>query len=143
VADVWVWASFGLLLALMGARAWVVETGRAVLGRTPVKVKVLTGACGVALALGVTTVTMNGGLQLVRLLLDPVAAVAAQEAAKEAAESSAPPPPPPPPPPPASAPAAPLSAAPTTAPPATPTTAPPPAPATTAPVQPVPAAPPN
>ena len=42
--DGWVWASFGLLLVLLGARAWVVETGHATLGRTPVKVKVLTGA---------------------------------------------------------------------------------------------------
>ena len=36
-ADGWVWASFGLLLALLGARAWVVETGHATLGRTPVQ----------------------------------------------------------------------------------------------------------
>ena len=50
-ADGWVWVSLGLLLALLGARAWVVESGHATLGRTPVKVTVLTGACGLAVAL--------------------------------------------------------------------------------------------
>jgi len=70
-ADGWVWASFGLLLALLGARAWVVETGHATLGRTPVKVKVLTGACGVAVALVVGLVAANGGARLVYLVLHP------------------------------------------------------------------------
>ena len=34
-ADGWVWSSFGLLLALLGARAWVVETGHADAGPHP------------------------------------------------------------------------------------------------------------
>ncbi len=81
-ADGWVWASLGLLLALLGARAWVVETGHATLGRTPVKVKVLTGACGLAVALVVGLVTVNGGARLVYLVLHPAEAQALEDAAK-------------------------------------------------------------
>ena len=80
-ADGWVWASLGLLLALLGARAWVVETGHATLGRTPVKVKVLTGACGLAVALVVGLVTVNGGARLVYLVLHPAEAQALEDAA--------------------------------------------------------------
>jgi hypothetical protein len=83
-ADGWVWVSLGLLLALLGARAWVVETGHATLGRTPVKVKVLTGACGLAVALVVGLVTANGGARLVWMVLHPVEAQAQQDAAKAA-----------------------------------------------------------
>ena len=81
-ADGWVWVSLGLLLALLGARAWVVETGHATLGRTPVKVKVLTGACGLAVALVVGLVTANGGARLVWMVLHPVEAQAQQDAAE-------------------------------------------------------------
>jgi hypothetical protein len=80
-ADGWVWASLGLLLALLGARAWVVETGHATLGRTPVKVTVLTGACGLAVALVVGLVTVNGGARLVYLVLHPAEAQALEDAA--------------------------------------------------------------
>jgi hypothetical protein len=80
-ADGWVWASLGLLLALLGARAWVVETGHATLGRTPVKVTVLTGACGLAVALVVGLVTVNGGARLVYLVLHPAQAQALEDAA--------------------------------------------------------------
>lgn len=79
-ADAWVWASFGLLLALMGARAWVVETGHATLGRTPVTVKVLTGACAAAVALVVGLLAVNGGARLVYLVLNPDVARALEEA---------------------------------------------------------------
>ena len=80
-ADGWVWASLGLLLALLGARAWVVETGHATLGRTPVKVTLLTGACGLAVALVVGLVTVNGGARLVYLVLHPAEAQALEDAA--------------------------------------------------------------
>jgi hypothetical protein len=88
-ADGWVWVSLGLFLALLGARAWVVETGHATLGRTPVKVKVLTGACGLAVALVVGLVTANGGARLVWMVLHPVEAQAQQDAAKAAKASAA------------------------------------------------------
>ena len=86
--DLWVWSSFGLLVALLGARACVVESGQARLGRTPVRVRVLTGACALAAALVVTTVTLNGGAQLVYLLLHPEQAVAEQDARKDAEEAA-------------------------------------------------------
>ncbi len=111
-ADGWVWVSLGLLLALLGARAWVVETGHATLGRTPVKVTVLTGACGLAVALVVGLVTVNGGARLVYLVLHPAEAQALEDAAN--AEDL------------------------TTAPDVPPTTAVPPEPATVAPPAPAP-----
>ncbi|HEX5810667.1 MAG TPA: hypothetical protein VFY38_01065 [Pseudonocardia sp.] len=80
-ADGWVWVSLGLLLALLGARAWVVESGHATLGRTPVKVTVLTGACGLVVALVVGLVTVNGGARLVYLVLHPAEAQALEDAA--------------------------------------------------------------
>ena len=84
----WVWSSFGLLLALLGARAWVVETGQTRLGRTPVRVRILTGACALAAALVVTAVTANGGARLAYLLLHPEEAVAEQEVRKDAEEAA-------------------------------------------------------
>lgn len=114
-ADGWVWASFGLLLVLLGARAWVVETGHATLGRTPVKVKVLTGACGVAVALVVGLVAANGGARLVYLVLHPEVAQALEDAEKAADASTAP-----------------ATPAPETAPPSAPASAPPSAPASAA-----------
>ena len=122
-ADGWVWASFGLLLVLLGARAWVVETGHATLGRTPVKVKVLTGACGVAVALVVGLVAANGGARLVYLVLHPEVAQALEDAEKAADASTAP-----------------ATPAPETVPPSAPAsaavTAPPSVPASAAPVRP-------
>ena len=88
LADVWVWASLGLLLALLGVRAWVVETGHATLGRTPAKVTVLTGACAFAAALVVGMVTVNGGARLIYLLLHPTQAQALEDATKAAAEAA-------------------------------------------------------
>jgi hypothetical protein len=118
-ADGWVWASFGLLLALLGARAWVVETGHATLGRTPVKVKVLTGACGVAVALVVGLVAANGGARLVYLVLHPEVAQALEDAANAADATPAP--------------ATPAPAAPETAPPSAPPSVPASAPVTAPP----------
>ena len=112
-ADGWVWASLGLLLALLGARAWVVETGHATLGRTPVKVKVLTGACGLAVALVVGLVAVNGGARLVYLVLHPEVAQALEDAQNQADATTAPATPAPVAPPPGTpAPSAPPSAAP-------------------------------
>ena len=112
-ADGWVWASLGLLLALLGARAWVVETGHATLGRTPVKVKVLTGACGLVVALVVGLVAVNGGARLVYLVLHPEVAQALEDAQNQADATTAPATPAPVAPPPGTpAPSAPPSAAP-------------------------------
>jgi len=88
VADGWAWAALGLLLLLLGVRAWVVETGHATLGRTPVKVKVLTGACAAAALLVVGTVTADGGTRLVYLLLHPAQAQALEDAEKAANEAA-------------------------------------------------------
>jgi hypothetical protein len=114
-ADGWVWASLGLLLALLGARAWVVETGHATLGRTPVKVTLLTGACGLAVALVVGLVTVNGGARLVYLVLHPAQAQALEDAANAEDLTTAP------------------DVPPTTTVPPEPTTVAPPAPAPTTP----------
>jgi hypothetical protein len=123
-ADGWVWASFGLLLVLLGARAWVVETGHATLGRTPVKVKVLTGACGVAVALVVGLVAANGGARLVYLVLHPEVAQALEDAENAADATTAPATP------------APAEPAPQTAPPSAPASAPVTAPASAPPARP-------
>ena len=123
-ADGWVWASLGLLLALLGARAWVVETGHATLGRTPVKVKVLTGACGVAVALVVGLVAANGGARLVYLVLHPEVAQALEDAENAADATTAPATP------------APAEPAPQTAPPSAPASAPPSVPAPAPPARP-------
>ena len=124
-ADGWVWASFGLLLALLGARAWVVETGHATLGRTPVKVKVLTGACGVAVALVVGLVAANGGARLVYLVLHPEVAQALEDAENAADATTAPATPAPAEPAPQTAPPSVPASAPVTAPPSAPASAPP------------------
>jgi hypothetical protein len=87
VADGWAWGTLGLLLALLGIRAWVVESGHASLGRTPVKVKVLTGACAVAAVLVTGVVTVDGGARLAWLLLHPAEAQAIEDAEKAAAEA--------------------------------------------------------
>src|SRR4051812_37757616 len=76
--DVWVWLTLLLFLIVVGARAWVVETGQGRLGRTPVKVKLLT-ATSVLVLLGLLTlITMQGGYLLVSSLItgsDPSTAV--------------------------------------------------------------------
>ncbi len=110
MADGWVWGALALLLALLGIRAFVVETGHATLGRTPVRVRVLTGACVLVTVVLAGLVTLDGGSYLLWLLTHPDEARAIQEAAEAAAEAAETAPPPPPsappagPPPPAVAP---------------------------------------
>jgi len=87
VPDVTVWVGLGLVLALIGVRAWVVETGHARLGRTPVKVKVLTAVCALAVAVVAGAVAADGGVQLAGLVLDPAKAKALEDA-REAAETA-------------------------------------------------------
>ena len=87
MADGWAWGTLALLLALLGIRAWVVESGHASLGRTPVKVKVLTGACAVAAVLLTGVVAVDGGARLAWLVLHPAEAQAIEDAEKAAAEA--------------------------------------------------------
>ena len=87
MADGWVWGALGLLLALLGIRAWVVETGHATLGRTPVRVKLLTGACVLGGLLVVGLLTVDGGADLLWMLLHPAEAKALQDAAEAAANA--------------------------------------------------------
>ncbi len=61
--DVWVWGSAVLFLLLMGARAYVVETGQVRLGRTPTSARVLTAAIVlVVVALGGLLAKQGGTL---------------------------------------------------------------------------------
>ncbi|MFC4947691.1 hypothetical protein [Pseudonocardia sp. GCM10023141] len=64
--DVWVWVAVLLLLIVLGARAWVVETGSLRVGRTPVKVRVLTYASVAVLAGLVALLGVQGGGLLVQ-----------------------------------------------------------------------------
>jgi hypothetical protein len=67
--DVWVWGTVLLFLVLLGARAWFVETGQGRLGRTPVKVQVLTGAT-IAVLLGIfALLAVQGGALLVESIV--------------------------------------------------------------------------
>jgi hypothetical protein len=66
-----------------------------------VKVRVLTGACALAVALVVGLTTVNGGARLVWLLVHPAQAQSLEDAAKEAAAATTAPPPAAPAPPPA------------------------------------------
>jgi hypothetical protein len=120
-ADGWVWTGLLLLLVLLGVRAWVVETGHATLGRTPVKVTVLTVVCGVVVAGLAGLVAVNGGARLVYLVAHPKEAQALEDAANAADDPTTAPP----------APAADPPSTPPSTPTATPTTtsAPPPPPA--------------
>lgn len=68
--DVWVWATAGLFLVLMAARAWVVETGRVRLGRTSRQVKTLTGASAVVLVGLVALLAMQGGTLMVTSIIN-------------------------------------------------------------------------
>jgi hypothetical protein len=68
--DVWVWATAALFLALLAARAWVVETGRTKVGRTSRQVRTLTGASAVALVGLITLLGMQGGVLLVTSIVN-------------------------------------------------------------------------
>ncbi|MCO1656004.1 hypothetical protein [Pseudonocardia humida] len=74
--DKWVWISAALFLALLGIRAYLVETGRRQLGGTPTKVKAVTIASGVVLSALVVLFMMQAGTLLVQSLItgsDPIA----------------------------------------------------------------------
>ena len=61
--DVWVWGASALFLVLMGARAYVVETGSVRLGRTPASARALTALIAVVLvALGWLLAIQGGTL---------------------------------------------------------------------------------
>jgi hypothetical protein len=66
--DILVWAAVLLVLLLMGARAWVVETAESRHYRTSARVRVLTGATGVAIAALVGLMAMQGGITLVQAI---------------------------------------------------------------------------
>jgi TRAP-type C4-dicarboxylate transport system permease small subunit len=73
--DKWVWLGFLGLLVVFGVRAWVVETSRGRLTRTPGRVRALTGlsVCMVAVVCGLLWV--QGGKQVVSSVVnrtDPV-----------------------------------------------------------------------
>ena len=89
--DVWVWATAALFLALMAARAWVVETGRVRLGRTSRQVKTLTAASAVVLVGLVALLGMQGGALMVTSIVngtDPSKSVYGPAPAAPAAPSS-------------------------------------------------------
>ncbi|MCE0762133.1 hypothetical protein LWC35_04280 [Pseudonocardia kujensis] len=73
--DKWVWLSFLGLLAVLGIRAWVVESSRGRLERTPTRVRALTVASVCVVAVVVALLTVQGGRQVVHSVLtrtDPV-----------------------------------------------------------------------
>lgn len=67
--DVVVWAAVLLFLILMGARAWAVESAGARHYRTSTRVRVLTGATGLALVALVGLVAMQGGIAFVQAVV--------------------------------------------------------------------------
>lgn len=62
--DVWVWGAGVLFLLLMGARAYVVETGQVRLGGTPTFARVLTVAIFLVLVALGGLLAMQGGIVL-------------------------------------------------------------------------------
>jgi hypothetical protein len=67
--DVFVWAAVLLFLLLMGARAWAVESAGARHYRTSTRVRVLTGAAGLALVGLVGLVALQGGISFVQAII--------------------------------------------------------------------------
>lgn len=67
--DVVVWGAAFLFLALLGARAWVVETGSVRTVGTTATVKVLTAAAVVTAVAVAVLLWIQGGQQLIALLL--------------------------------------------------------------------------
>lgn len=63
--DIWVWVAAVVLLGVLGARAWTLETGQARPGRNPTKVRALTGASVGVAAVLVGLIAMQGGALLV------------------------------------------------------------------------------
>ena len=64
--DVLVWAAVLLLLLLMGARAWAVETAEARHYRRSARVRALNGATALAIVALVGLLAMQGGLVFVQ-----------------------------------------------------------------------------
>jgi hypothetical protein len=64
--DIVVWAAVLLVLLLMGARAWAVETAESRHYRTSARVRVLTGATALAIVALVGLMAMQGGIILVQ-----------------------------------------------------------------------------
>lgn len=79
-----VWATVAVFLVLIGARAWVVETGEGRLGRAPAKVRALTGATVGVLVVLVALLAVQGGALLVRSLLTGTEPLPAAPAAGQA-----------------------------------------------------------
>lgn len=82
--DIWVWVTCLVLLGVLGARAWFVETGRVRLGRAPAKVRALTGASVGVLAVLAVLVTTQGGYLLFHSIVtgtDPADTIGTQVAA--------------------------------------------------------------
>lgn len=101
--DGWVWAAAFLVLALLGARAWIAETGQAQVARTTTMVRGMTAAVVVALVGFVVLLGVQGGGQFVTDVylaktgqavpgqpdINPAAAAAAEAAADKAAADKA------------------------------------------------------
>ncbi|MCF7549021.1 MULTISPECIES: hypothetical protein [Pseudonocardia] len=62
--DRWVWLSFFGLLVVLGVRAWVVESSRGRLTRTPGRIRALTGASVVMVCLVAGMLWIQGGQQV-------------------------------------------------------------------------------
>ena len=76
--DVWVWITAAVFLGALGARAWVVETGRRQLGGTPTRVRALTIVAGVVLTVLLVLFMMQAGALLLRSLAtgtDPISLI--------------------------------------------------------------------
>jgi hypothetical protein len=67
--DKWVWLSFLGLLAVLGIRAWVVESSAGRLERTPTRVRALTLASVGVVAIVVALLAVQGGQQVVHSVL--------------------------------------------------------------------------
>jgi TRAP-type C4-dicarboxylate transport system permease small subunit len=73
--DKWVWLSFLGLLIVLGVRAWVVESSRGRVERTPTRVRALTAASVCVVAVVVALLAIQGGRQAVHSVLtrtDPI-----------------------------------------------------------------------
>lgn len=66
--DIVVWGAVLLVLLLMGARAWAVETAESRHYRTSARVRVLTGATALAIVALVGLMAMQGGIILVQAI---------------------------------------------------------------------------
>jgi hypothetical protein len=90
--DVVVWILVALVLVLLGARAWAVETGAARPGRAPAKVRVLTVASVFAIGGLFTMMWIQGGWLLFDALVNGTDPEAVLYPAAPPADPAAPPP---------------------------------------------------